>query len=137
MQSKLRIIIVIVLICGLSFIDYQFFNETPTAYATPELYRRAYHLFCFISIAALGYYGLYRSEIAWQKKLYIFFYILALVVILGVTLLDKELHIVDQPVKNAVAHIREDFNTPIPFFIIFALGIYIRRSKKATESLSK
>jgi hypothetical protein len=120
MRAKPRKWISFTLILILSWIDYQFFNEGKAAAALPEMKRQISHIFCFVSILGVGFWG-WLPYPYWLSRIWLYLYSVGLILILAIGII----HTIWQPFSlyflDQISSFRQFFISPIPFLLLLLL----------------
>src|SRR5690606_13238167 len=92
MQQKRRIWGFFVLILILCWIDNSIFTEGPGARAMPDQVRKLAHFVILVIITAIGYTAWHSYPVKWLKRLWLFFYIAGIAILLFIGFLHSQFH---------------------------------------------
>jgi len=135
MLKKGRIFIAIMVIAILGWIEFSNYTAWPNALAVPETRRRVYHFLYLAAIAAVGYWGLAKQPMRWLKQIWLLFYTGSFLLILGANFLFAKFGWFGKDLLNSLSDYRTFICTPLPFFVLYAVAISIKRLD--TSSLNK
>lgn len=117
MQNKWRIWLSLLIIVALSWIELQFFTES---IGVEETKRKVAHLIFLVAVGAVGYFAWAKHPVRWLKSVWLLGYSVALVLILGVGLIQMQFQIFGTAFLDEIHHIRVFFNSPLPFIMLLA-----------------
>lgn len=127
MLKRGRIFIAIIVIAILGWIEFSNYTAWPNALAVPENKRRIYHFVYLAAIAVVGYWGLAKQSMRWLKQIWLLFYAGSILLILVASLLSAKLGWPGKDFLNGLADYRTFICTPLPFFVLYAVAISIKR----------
>ena len=135
MLKKVRIFTAIAVIAILGWVEFSHYTAWPNALAVPETKRRIYHYVYLAAIALVGYWGFAGHAMRWLKQLWLLFYTGSFLLIMGSAVLYTKLGWPGKGFIDGLADYRTFICTPLPFLILFAVAVSIKRLD--TEVINK
>jgi len=132
-RYKLQLWTAVIIITILCWMEYWFFSS-PTDYvrALPDAKRRIAHFAFLIAVAIVGYWGYYKHPVKWLKTIWIYFYSFAIIFLLAAGILHSKFGLFPKEFLDWLSDLRSFMlNTPMPFLVIYLLGINVLNNKKA------
>lgn len=128
MKAKHRFLIALISIFILSWVDYQFFTEGLSVIQMAEQKRRIAHLIIFALFIPIGYWGWQKHAYSWMRRLWLFAYIPAFLLILIIGFISWRWHLFPVSFLDKVSIVRIFFCSPVPCLILFMLyRMYIQQ----------
>ncbi|RYD56511.1 MAG: hypothetical protein EOP56_12515 [Sphingobacteriales bacterium] len=117
MGNKARLWISLLIIVVLSWIELQFFTESV---GVEEMKRKVAHILFLLAVGAVGYFAWAKHPVQWIKSVWLLGYAVALVIILGVGIIQWKFGVFGTAFLDEIHHIRLFFNSPLPFIMLLA-----------------
>jgi hypothetical protein len=118
-------VIIITILCWLEF--WYFSAPTDQVRALTDGKRRAAHFICLIAVAVVGYWGYFRHPVKVLKTIWLYFYVFAIVFLLATALLHAKFGLFPKEFMDWLSDMRSFvLNTPMPFLVIYILGLNIK-----------
>lgn len=117
MTKKVSTWVSLVLIVILSWIELQYFSESQ---GVDETGRRAAHILFLLAIMMVGYLAWSRHIVVWTRQIWLFTYTGAILLIVGIGLLQWKFQWFGTDLLDQVRDIRIFFSSPLPFLMLLA-----------------
>lgn len=130
MKYKTKLWAGLLLVTLISFIDYQYFSEGFAVRRMPGAVRQSGHLFVLVVIILVGFWGWNKHPMQWTKKLWLYAYGAAIVILLLIGFVSTQLVHLGSGFLDRVSDFRLFFCSPLPYITLYMLTQIAKQNKK-------